>query len=145
MNTPLRVADRRDGLHIWKMLQVKQQWRKRISDQKWGKYFNYKKKIQTLIHCLELTFLTFEIDENIFLYVFLRFVTNIYHLIFNLIEETCNPLLISGYKILKTFFAFILFKCVRRFEIMFPKKRYFGRPKLYVSAKSNYLTHLIKF
>jgi hypothetical protein len=122
MNTPLRVANRRDDLHIWKMLQVKQQWWTRISDKEWGKYFYYK-KMQTQIHCLELTFLTFEIDENIFPYVFLRFVTNIYRLILNLIQETCNPLLISGYKSLKTFFTFILFKCVRRLEFVFPKKK----------------------
>ena len=92
------------------------------------------KKMQTQILCLELTFLAFVIVENIFLYVFFRFVTNTYHLIFNLIQETCNALLISGYKNLKTFFTFILFNCVFVDLKLFPKKkkRYFGWPKLYV-------------
>jgi hypothetical protein len=40
-----------------------------------------------------------ETDDNIFLiiflYVCLRFVINVYHLIFNLIQETCNSLSLS--------------------------------------------------
>jgi hypothetical protein len=46
MTSPLRVADRRDGLNIWKTLQVKRQWWTRVSDKEWG-IFTTKKNTKT--------------------------------------------------------------------------------------------------